>query len=47
MTVNYVYQEKAGKNYSTTFVCTDAKQVYEDLSHELISKKINACAWNK
>ena len=47
MTVNYVYQEKNGKMYSTTFACTDEKQVYEDLLHELISKKINACTWIK
>lgn len=37
------FQVKHGRGWVTDFVCTDPKQVYEDLSHELIAKKINNC----
>jgi hypothetical protein len=43
--VRYIYQVKQGREYMTTFCCTDEKQVYDDLAHELIAKKINNCLW--
>ena len=47
MSINYVYEEKQGRNYVETFRCDDEKRVYDDLAHELISKKINCCSWIK
>jgi hypothetical protein len=47
MTVNYIYEEKQGRNYVETFRCEDEKTVYADLAHELISKKLNECSWIK
>lgn len=44
-TVNFEYQHKEGRNYVTEFVCEDVRRVYDDLAHELISKKINSCTW--
>ena len=45
--VKFEYQEKDGRAYVTTFSSDDAARVYEDLAHELISKKINSCTWIK
>lgn len=45
--VNVIYQEKQGRNFVTTWECNDATQVYDDLTHELIAKKLNACNWIK
>lgn len=45
MSINYVYEEKQGRNYVETFRCDDVTRVYDDLAHELISKKINECRW--
>lgn len=44
-TVNYIYEEKQSGKYVETFKCEDAQRVYDDLAHELISKKINECRW--
>lgn len=45
--VKYEYQEKQAGKYVTTFTQKDAQAVYDDLAHELISKKINLCTWIK
>lgn len=41
------YQERNGKQYETKYIDTNAETVYEDLSHELIAKKICGCTWIK
>ena len=43
--VQYIFQQKQGREYVTKYVCNDPVQVHEDLTHELISKKINECRW--
>lgn len=45
MTVNYIYEEKKNGKYTETYRCEDSARVYDDLAHELISKKINECRW--
>ena len=45
--VNVRYEEKQGRAFVTTWECDDAMQVYDDLTHELISKKLNGCTWIK
>ena len=45
--INYIYQEKDGRTYTETFRCEDELQVYKDLAHELVSKKLNECRWIK
>lgn len=44
-TAKCTYEEKTRNGYTVTWETTDAEQVYSDLSHELISKKINACTY--
>ena len=44
-TVKVVFEKKQGKEFIPTWETTDEKQIYDDLSHELISKKINNCSW--
>lgn len=43
--VKCTYEEKTRNGYTVTWETTDAEQVYSDLAHELISKKINACSY--
>ena len=43
--VNVKYEEKRGREYVVTWSTEEEKQVYEDLAHELIAKKINGCTW--
>lgn len=45
--VNVRYEEKQGRAFVTTWECDDAMQVYDDLTHELIAKKLNGCSWIK
>lgn len=39
------FQVKSGNKWRTTFETTDPVDVYSALSHELIAKKLNACAY--
>lgn len=43
--ISYIYQNKEGKKYVTTFTSADPLYIYERLAGELISKKINECRW--
>ena len=43
--VNFIYEEKKNGKFVETFRCEDEQRVYDDLSHELIAKKINGCSW--
>ena len=43
--VKCTYEKKTSNGYVAVWVTTDEKQVYSDLAHELISKKINACSY--
>ena len=43
--VNVKFEEKQGHKFVVTWESDDATQVYDDLSHELIAKKINNCTW--
>lgn len=38
---------KEGKKWVETLVITDEKEVYDNLAHDMISKKINNCQWIK
>lgn len=44
-TISRTTQKRNGRNYETTNITTDPALVYDALTHELISKKINACRW--
>lgn len=39
-TASYIFQTKRGGKWTTTHTCTDSATAYEELSHELISKKL-------
>lgn len=39
------YQAKVGCEYVTKWATEDEAMIYDDLAHELIAKKINACLW--
>ena len=43
--VNVKFEEKQGRKFVVTWESDDAMQVYDDLAHELIAKKINNCTW--
>lgn len=43
--IKFVVEEKIGRTYEVIHTCNDEKQVYEDLAHELIAKKINQCTY--
>lgn len=45
--VSFTYEEKQKGKYTAIYFNDDEKQVYEDLSQELIAKKINQCAYIK
>lgn len=45
--VNVTFEEKQGNKYVQTWASNDEAQIYNDLAHELISKKINQCTWIK
>ena len=45
--INVRFEEKQGREYVETWTTDDKTQVYEDLTHELISKKICGCTWIK
>ena len=47
MKTMYEYQERNKKGYVTTFTCEDSERVYQDLTHELISKKLCSCTYIK
>lgn len=38
---------KEGKKWVESMVVTDEKEVYDNLAHDMISKKINCCQWIK
>jgi hypothetical protein len=38
---------KDGKNYIENYSTTDATRIYQLLTNDLISKKINCCKWIK
>ena len=45
--VNFVVEVKEGREYKETYVCLNEIDVYRDLSHELINKKIHNCTYIK
>lgn len=45
--IKYLVQEKQGRNYVDVHVCNNEKEVYKQLSHDLIAKKINCCTYIK
>jgi len=42
---SYIYEVKQNGKWTTTHTCNDARQAYEDLSHELIAKKLCNCTY--
>ena len=45
--VKLVFEEKRGREYIPTWETDDVNRIYEDLTHELISKKICGCTYIK
>lgn len=45
--IKRICQVKDGKNYRTTYEETDEKEIYKNLSLDLINKKINQCRYIK
>lgn len=43
--VNFIYEEKKNGKYVESFRCDDEQRVYDDLSHELIAKKLENCQY--
>ena len=42
-----IIEERTGRKWIETAVYTDAAEVYNSLSHDLIGKKLNKCTWIK
>ena len=45
MKPNAIFEKKNGRNYEQTWSSEDKEQVYEDLTHELINKKLCGCSY--
>lgn len=45
--IQRVIEVKKGNKWEMTDTWTDEKEIYNSLAHDLIAKKINACAWIK
>lgn len=45
MKPNVIFEKKIGRNYEETYHSEDKAQVYEDLAHEMISKKLCGCSY--
>ena len=45
MKCNVIFERKTGRNYEETYRSEDKTQVYEDLAHEMISKKLCGCSY--
>ena len=46
-TISYVYEKKAGRNYTETYRTTDPATVYQRLASTLCAKYINCASWVK
>lgn len=45
MKPNVIFEKKTGRNYEQTWSSEDKERIYEDLAHELISKKLCGCSY--
>lgn len=45
MKPNVIFERKTGKNFEQTYQSENKEQVYQDLAHELISKKLCGCSY--
>lgn len=45
MKPNVIFEKKVGRNYEQTWSSDDKTRVYDDLAHELISKKLCECSY--
>lgn len=45
MKCNVVFEKKTGRNYEQTWSSDDKERVYEDLTHELVAKKLCGCSY--
>lgn len=45
MKCNVVFEKKIGKTFEQTCSSEDKEQVYENLTHELIAKKMCGCSY--
>lgn len=43
--IQKIVETKSGSKWEVTYTCTDEKEVYDSLAHDLIAKKINACTY--
>ena len=41
----FIYQKKIDGKWTTTWECENDAQVYADLTHELIAKKLEHCTY--
>ena len=42
---SYIYEVKQNGKWTTAHTCTDSATAYEDLSHELIAKKLENASY--
>lgn len=45
MKPNVIFEKKVGKNFEQTWSSDDKMKVYEDLTHELVAKKLCGCSY--